>query len=292
MTLDKARSWITQELLRTYSPPEAALLAQQLLSWALKEPFSHSIITPKKPLPEPEQRLITEILRDHLEDHKPLQYCMGTVPFMSATIQVHPPILIPRPETEWWVDLMIRHLKKGAQPHMTLLDMGTGSGCIAIALAQAFPNSLVYGVDINPVALALAQKNALHNKCQNITFIQSDLFENLSPSLRFDCILSNPPYIDPVEFAQLEPNVRLWEDPHALIAEAEGYALLTQIIKEAPHWLRRNPLFGSIPQLALEIGHQQAEKVTSQMRASGFIPTVHTDIADKDRMIAGELSYE
>ncbi len=294
MTIIEARSWITQELSHKYSPSESQVLAQQLLSWALSQSFAHLLANPRQPVSTKSLSVLSRILSEHLEEHKPLQYCLGTVPFITAILKVHPPILIPRPETEWWVALMIGLLKKVSHPKLTLLDMCTGSGCIAIALAQAFPEATIYAVDIEVEALKLAQENGTLNGCTNIIFIHSDLFKDIPQELAFDCIVSNPPYISPSEYEHLDPDVKLWEDAKALRAEDEGLSILTQVIEESPSWLTQNPLFTEqhVPQLAVEIGEHQAERVSTQMRKSGFVPTVYRDLAGKDRMVAGEVLDE
>lgn len=289
MNRNQARSKLTQELLYKYPQHEASVLAQHLLMWALSEPLATLLAHPDEPLTSEQVLLIEQVLKEHLLDHKPLQYCIGTIPFLSATIRVRPPILIPRPETEWWVDLIIQQLRNINKP-LTLLDMCTGSGCIAIALAQAFPHASVYAVDSEPKALELAQENAVLNKCPQITFIQSNLFEHVPKELRFDCIMSNPPYISESEYEELEPDVRLWEDPGALRTSEEGLFLIRHIIEQAPHWLTKEPLFiqSHTPQLALEIGETQAHAVSSLFRTSGFKPQVYKDLAHKDRLVTGE----
>ena len=108
----------------------------------------------------------------------PFAYVVGSVPFGNLEILTKPPILIPRPETEKWCIELAQKLHTFRAP--TILDMCTGSGCIALTLAQALPHAIVYGVDINNNALALAQKNAQHNKITNVTWVLSDLFDQLS----------------------------------------------------------------------------------------------------------------
>lgn len=294
MTISEARTWITLKLSEKYPHHEASVLALYLLSWALSQSSAKLLSSPQKLLTTSEIDILSRTIKEHLTDHKPLQYCIGSVPFLSAIIKVRPPILIPRPETEYWVALMIQHLQKLNRSDLILLDMCTGSGCIAISLAQAFPQATIYAVDLEPQALALAQENASLNQCTNVLFIESDLFRNLPTDLQFDCILSNPPYISKTEYKELDPDVLLWEDPKALLAEDDGLSCIKTIIKEAPQRLRRDHLFKQhhVPQLALEIGEYQADKIMKLMQQAGFTPHKYLDLAHKDRMIAGDFVHE
>jgi release factor glutamine methyltransferase len=292
MTLKEARLWIQQELVPAYAPEEASILAQQILTWALNLPFSQLITTSDNQLSDTDHRRIAQVIKEHLRDHKPLQYCFGTVPFLGTTLMVRPPVLIPRPETEWWVDLIIQALKRAPRAPHTLLDIGTGSGCIAISLALAFPKATIYAVDIEPEALRLAQENAALARCTNIIFVLSHLYDQLPQGITFNCILSNPPYISKTEYQQLDPQVALWEDPQALKADDDGYALLSSIIMQAPQWLTHDPHFAQVPQLAVEIGAQQAKRVHALMKAAGLRSQIFTDLAQKDRLVTGEVIYE
>lgn len=292
MTLKEARFWIQQELALMYTPEEASILAQQILTWVLNLPLSQLITSQDTKLSDTDHRRIEQVLEEHLKDHKPLQYCFGTVPFLATTLRVRPPILIPRPETEWWVDLIIGTLQKAPRAPQSLLDIGTGSGCIAISLALAFPEATIYAVDCEPEALKLAKENAALAGCTNIIFVQSNLYEQLPQEVTFDCILSNPPYISETEYQQLDPQVGRWEDPQALKAADDGYALLNSIITQAPRWLTHDPQFAQVPQLAVEIGAQQATRVQAFMKAAGFHPQTFTDLAQKDRLVTGKIIYE
>jgi release factor glutamine methyltransferase len=169
--------------------------------------------------------------------------------------------------------------------------MCTGSGCIAVALAQAFPKATVYAVDNNPEALKLTKENALLNNCTNIITVESDLFENLN-GLTFDCIVSNPPYVTEEEWETLDPVVKNWEDPHALVSYDYGLGIIKKIITEAAKRLNKDPEFAQreVPQLLLEIGETQGVAVADLMLAAGFVPTIHQDDAGKDRFVTGVLT--
>jgi release factor glutamine methyltransferase len=237
-----------------------------------------------------QHQLAESILRSHVEEHKPLAYSIGNVPFLDLTIMVETPILIPRMETEEWVAQLITTLRENAIKPATILDLCTGSGCIGLALAHAFPTALVTAVDINKTAIALTQKNASALGITNITIIESDLFEAL-PKQQFDIIVTNPPYITESEYAHLEPSVRLWEDQLALSAPDNGLALIKRIITQAPDYLR--PHATQIPNLIIEIGHQQGAEVAQLMQQAGYHDVeVHKDIMGNDRTVSGRYNTQ
>lgn len=202
-------------------------------------------------------------------EHKPLQYLLGTVPFKELEIIVEPPILIPRPETEEMVDWLIQEIKKAGVEEIRILDLCTGTGCIGLALARAFPRAVVVGSDKNPQAIALAEKNKKHNKVSNISFLISDLFDALDQGMLFDIIISNPPYLSEEAFEQVALNIKHWEDKEALVADDAGMALYARIIKEAPCFLRSTDQQCLIPCLVFEIGYEQ-HLIESVMKAGEF----------------------
>lgn len=225
------------------------------------------------------QKLTTESI--------PLSYLIGSVPFLNLTIKVRAPILIPRPETEEWVAILIQELQPHASQITTILEIGTGSGCIALALGKAFAHATIIAVDINPNALKLAQENADLNKITNVTFIESDLFSFSSSSdvIRgsihpqsptFDLIVSNPPYIDTMHKDTMMPQVLQWEDEHALFAQDNGLHLIKEIIKHARQHLNNNP---SMPyQLVLEHDNGQQEIIKNFAKEYRFDCTSKKDL--------------
>jgi|SRR3989339_607426 len=214
--------------------------------------------------------------------HKPLAYILGWVPFLDLKLFVTPPTLIPRPETEAWVYDLITMIKSSQQDDLIILDIGTGSGCIALSLAQAFPAAQVYAVDIAQSALDLAQRNAVLNKIVNITFIQSDLFANLPADLKFDLIVSNPPYIDPA--AQLDQSVLNWEDHGALFAHNQGMQIIEQIAAQAHTYLKKNNELAY--QLVMEIDVSQGDIVKNLLKNCGFKNVeIRKDQFDRDRTV-------
>lgn len=225
--------------------------------------------------------------------HKPIQYILGTVPFANLTIKVSPPILIPRPETEEWCIDLIQRLKVCTEP-LHILDIGTGSGCIALALAHALPYSYVTGVDINKQALALAKKNAQLNNITNADFVYSDLFKDLSPSTKYDIIVSNPPYISKDEWLLLKQHITDWEDKRALIAPNDGFAIFKKIITQAKNFLTSSNTLVSCnpPRIVLEIGYQQGNIVKNLLEQQSFHAVIWHDMQAKDRVVMAYDTYE
>ena len=202
---------------------------------------------------------LDQILLQIRQDKKPLAYILGFVPFLSLKIKVAPPILIPRPETEEWVEKTIAMLQPIQDQPLKILDIGTGSGCIALALAHHLPNAKITAIDINPQAIALATENTKINNISNVNFLLSDLFKNISNGQKFDLIISNPPYIDKQFLPQLEPQVSGWEDHGALFAKNKGLQIITQILKDSAGFLTHNKKLPT--QLIIEIDFNQKDAV-------------------------------
>jgi release factor glutamine methyltransferase len=209
------------------------------------------------------------------KEHIPLAYIIGWVPFLDLKISVKPPILIPRPETEEWVAHLIERLTAYKKKISRILEIGTGSGCIGLALAKSLPKAQIWATDINPLALDLASHNAKINNITNIQFLESDLFQALYGKT-FDLIISNPPYI-PQKFAsKIDLSVTKWEDSQALFAGDLGIDILEKIIQQAPNYLTHQP---EIPfQLVLEIDRTQNEILPKIGQRVGFTCTLKKDL--------------
>ena len=162
-------------------------------------------------------------------DGEPLQYIMGDVDFHCVNLLVGPGVLIPRPETEQLVDLALDRLAIDGP----VLDLCTGSGAIAFAVAASRPSRTVYGTDISKEALSWAEKNRQRLKADNVTLLEGDLFRPLPQDLRFALVTANPPYVSTDEYETLEPVVKGHEPKLALVAEEDGLAILRRIAEEA-----------------------------------------------------------
>lgn len=226
------------------------------------------------------------------EQHCPLQYLLGSVPFCDIDILVEPPVLIPRPETEEWTSSLIKKLNPLSNKYLNILDLCTGSGCIALALAKSLPQAQIVACDIQDHALHLAEKNCAHNNIFNVAVFKSDLFESLPQSFKFDLIVGNPPYIEPEEWQDLDPSVKDWEDKKALVAPDHGLQIIADIIKQAPNYLRVNKELETegVPQLVLEIGFRQGLRVKKLLEQSGYCNiSIEKDLEGKDRVACARV---
>ncbi|MDP8219807.1 MAG: peptide chain release factor N(5)-glutamine methyltransferase [Candidatus Stygibacter frigidus] len=194
-------------------------------------------------------RLMIEKMLRTRSNHCPLQYLLGQVEFYNSNIKVTQDVLIPRPETELLVDIILQENK---EKHLRVCDLGTGSGAIAIALKKARPDWQVIATDISAAALKIARENALINDCL-IDFIQSDIFSDIKT--KFDLIVSNPPYISKFDYDILKPEL-FYEPLIALTAPEDGLYFYKKIINSASKYL-------SLPAtLYLEIGAEQSSKIS------------------------------
>ncbi|CAI0859090.1 peptide chain release factor N(5)-glutamine methyltransferase [Serratia quinivorans] len=212
------------------------------------------------------------------ERGEPVAYLIGEREFWSLPLSVSPATLIPRPDTECLVELALERLPSSA---CHILDLGTGTGAIALALASERPDCAVTGVDLQPEAVALAQHNAQKLAIGNAQFLQGSWFAPLAGQT-FALIASNPPYIDATDPHLAQGDVR-FEPSSALVAQQHGLADLSAIVQQAPQYLQ--------PQgwLLLEHGWQQGESVRALLQAAGFISiATRRDYGDNDRVTFGQ----
>ena len=215
----------------------------------------------------------------------PLAYVLGHQPFLGLRIEVTHDCLIPRPETEELVLECERLLKASQIPSPKILEIGTGTGCVAIALAQLLPAGIVFATDVSDKALALAQKNAIANHVSNrIRFVREDLFSE-KQGLRgwADLIVSNPPYIPTRDLDSLDPEVQR-EPRLALDGGKDGLNAIRAIVANAPKLLKPGGF------LALEIEARQGAAVSQLMWAAG-LSAVHLkkDAAGHERLAIGKM---
>lgn len=212
----------------------------------------------------------------------PVQYITGHCEFMSLDFIVGPGVLVPRPDTEVLVETVVNILEAAERP-CTVLDIGTGSGCIAVSIARLLKNCMVAAVDISEAALLIARRNAVNNGVHDrIEFIKSDLFESLG-CRRFDVIISNPPYIRSGDIRKLQREVRDFEPIGALDGGQDGLVFYRKIIGESPGHLNERGL------LAFEVGYDQAAEVASLMGCLYSDIEIFKDLSGIDRVVAGKL---
>ncbi len=228
-----------------------------------------------------QQTLLHNYLQ-RLMQHEPVQYVLGKADFMGMQLNVNSATLIPRPETEELVHWAAQCC--GKQFKGTILDIGTGSGCIAIGLKKLLPTASVFACDISNAALEIATQNA-HIQHTEITFFQLDILSSSTPPLNFNVIISNPPYIPENEQHQMAKNVVNFE-PHSALFTPNAQALIfyEQIIaKCAAGMLQKNG------KLFFETHYQHAEAVKLLMENTGFESTeIKTDFFGKNRMVSGQ----
>ncbi|HDK81700.1 MAG TPA: peptide chain release factor N(5)-glutamine methyltransferase, partial [Nitrospirae bacterium] len=192
---------------------------------------------------------------------EPLQYITGHTDFMGLKISVGQGVLIPRPETELMAETAIQKCNSN---RLNILDLCTGSGCLALALAKNFQESQVTGIDISETALVYAKKNAEANEIGNVEFMKGHLFDPLGQNSLFDLIISNPPYIRREEIKGLQPEVSKWEPLNALDGGEDGLDFYREIIPAAREYLKDNGT------LMFEVGFDSADEVAGIFKDFGY----------------------
>jgi release factor glutamine methyltransferase len=229
---------------------------------------------------------------------EPLQYIIGHVDFLGLEIRVGKGVLIPRPETELLVGEAIdtvRRRKAGGgssrkdqspspgPQSLDFLDLCTGSGCIALALAKEFPAAQVYATDVSAKALAYARQNAKANMVENVAFLKGSLLAPLKKKMTFDLITANPPYIRTADIAGLQREVSEWEPLSALDGGEDGLAFYRIILATASGYLKENGC------ILFELGFGQAEAAADIAKKAGFEHvSVTKDFAGINRVLKAE----
>lgn len=245
------------------------------LSYILDRPKSYIFLNLDKELSKDQIEKI-QIIEDKLKKDYPLQYALGTWDFYNINLIVDERALIPRFETEIIVDYLINsEFNKN-----TILDIGSGSGAISLALAYNLKDSKVFGVDIEDKAISLSKANKEKLKIDNVDFIKSDLFENINQS--FDMIISNPPYINKKDYESLDKKL-FYEPKSALYGGEDGLYFYKSIIKKASKYLNKNG------HLVFEIGYDQKEYINKLLIKSDFKNIINLkDFNGFDRFIIAE----
>ena len=195
------------------------------------------------------------------QNGKPIAYITGTREFWTLSLEVNENVLIPRPDTETLVEQALQRIPKNSDRQ--LLDLGTGSGAIALALAKERPNCEVYAIDSQAGALQVARENATRNSIDNIHFLQSNWFEHLDKTAKFDLIASNPPYVE-IGDPHLSQGDLRFEPDSALIAGGQGLSDLDQIIRTSPAYLNPEGC------LLVEHGFAQKSEVADIFEQTGY----------------------
>ncbi len=264
----------TTEFFEKKGVPNARLDAELLIASVLKLKRLDLYLQHERPLEEKTLEALRPLVKRR-GDREPLQYILGEVEWGSLRLKVDRRALIPRHETEELWELIIE--AHGDTPPKTILDVGTGTGALALALKKSFPAAAVLALDRSAEALSLAQENSALNSLR-VDFLQSNYFAQLPDAEKFNLIVSNPPYLTEAEVASAEPEVKDFEPREALIASDEGFADLAQIIREGFAHLT---LGGA---LWLEMGIAHGLRVQELGAACGYTEVrIHRDRSGRDR---------
>ena len=222
---------------------------------------------------------------ERLKNHEPLQYIINKQEFMGFDFYVDENVLIPQPDTENLVEEVIilsENLRKNDKNELRILDLCTGSGAIAISISKLIKKCLVYASDISKEALKIASKNSNQNQA-GVTFVESDVFSNISNVDKFDIIVSNPPYIESEVIETLSEEVKK-EPILALDGGDDGLDFYRKIAKESKEYLNKNGY------LAFEIGYNQKEAVEKILFEEGY-KNIYSkkDLGGNDRVVIGQI---
>jgi len=288
ITLGALLKWGEKELLSA-AIPDAELDAAILLAHLLKLERAKLYLEFNRMIPAEIQAAYQAFIARRLA-YEPVAYITGFKEFYSLPFHVDSNVLIPRPETEYLVEEILAKVEEAGNIPQTLLDLCTGSGCIAVACARFSPQLKILATDINYAALELAKENARLNGFNpsphsRIDFILSDLFKDIPASHQesgFDYIVSNPPYIRHAEIGTLMQDVRDYEPLLALDGGKKGTEILQLIIDQAPYWLKPGGW------LMMEIGYDQGAAIKNKLEQSGAYTLesieIKKDFSNLDRM--------
>jgi len=256
--------------------------AELIFSEILQLDRAHLYLNKDRRLNDYQAHCLASVLKRRMEA-EPLQYILGSLQFMGLEFKVTPQVFIPRPETEILVEAALKIARSSQSGVRSVLDIGTGSGCIAISLAKYLPGAKITAVDISQEALKIAQENAVLNNT-DVKFIHSDLFTDYRlPITDYDMIISNPPYVPTLEIETLQPEIQ-YEPRMALDGGRDGLDFYRRIAKQAPRYFKKNGW------LLLEIGYNQINPVKNLLEESSAfkIIAIVKDYNNIDRVIAAQ----
>lgn len=274
VSLATAQRWCVQQLQTSESP---AADSRALLCFVLAKPTAYLMTWPERLLTAAQWQQLQALTGQRQQGH-PIAHLVGQREFWSLPLAVNNSTLIPRPDTE---TLVAATLGLALPAEARVLDLGTGTGAIALALKSERPQWRITAVDASAAAVALAQQNAQRLQLP-IDVVKSDWFAALDPHLKFDVIVSNPPYIDADDPHLSAGDVRF--EPHsALVAAEQGLAAITTIAEQAPHWLT------AAGWLMFEHGWQQADAVVERLQQNGYKHINRwTDYGNVERVTGGQ----
>lgn len=270
------------EALEDSGVPGARLDAERLLASELGKDRSYLLAHFQDSVPEPNaERFLARVTERRRG--KPLQYLLGWQEFRGLEFEVTPAVLIPRPETELLVDAVVERFSGGSP---TLADVGTGSGCIAVATAVALPDARVIATDLSKDALAVARRNAIrYNVDDRIQFLSGDLLLPLSAlglEEKLDCVLSNPPYVAERDLSALQREVRDWEPHLALVGGLSGLDIFRRLLPQALRFLKPGGT------LIMEIGYNMQAEISQLFNAAWNLESIRDDFSGIPRIVVAQ----
>ena len=285
-TLGQLLTWTTQ-FLRKHGSDSPQLDAQLLLAHARKCTRIELFTAYGEEASEAVRREFRELVKRRA-DGVPVSYLVGHREFYSLDFRVTPDVLVPRPETEFLVIAATDLAKEKAGQHLpwVIADVGTGSGVLAICLARELSQSAVWATDISPAALELARENCVsHGVADRVTLLRGDLLAPVPDDLRFDLIVSNPPYVTTAEYAQLPRSIRDHEPRQALVAGEKGTELIERLIPQAAQKLKPGGW------LLVEISPMIEQDVYALLSSDGRFaaPSTVRDLAGQARVVQAAI---
>jgi release factor glutamine methyltransferase len=282
-SIKRVLAWASDDF-RRRGNKSARLDAELLLCEALGFDRIKLIVEAERPLAEAELGRYRELIKRR-RNGEPIAYILGRREFFALPFRVDRRVLIPRPDTEVLVETALngsraRHL------YGRMLDLCTGSGCVAIAFAKERPTWRVTALDLSTDAASLARENARRaGVAHHVSVLEGDLFAPLPKAAQFELITANPPYIPSGDIAGLDVDVRDFEPRLALDGGADGLAIIRRLLQEAPPYLTPGGL------LALEVGFDQAPAVAALFQEAGFVEVSRAkDLAGIERVVSGQRS--
>jgi release factor glutamine methyltransferase len=279
-TLESIYQAIINELILIYEPLEARSIANSLLDTIMEDSQIQRVVNPSYSFNEDQLKWIKEKLV-RLSTNEPIQYALGETEFFGLKFIVNNSVLIPRPETEELVQWVLEEVKAG----QSILDIGTGSGCIPVSLAKKNEKLQIYALDISQEAISIAKKNAEKNNV-SIAFLQDDILNPIQSGSSYDVIISNPPYVTLAEKKAMHKNVLDFEPESALFVPDENPLIFYKgIINYSKKRLHPGGL------LFLEINEAFGEELIQLLKQENFTNIkLKKDISGKDRMIRARKS--
>lgn len=276
------RKYYCEQLYSIYDKEEANAMILILFDHYFKIDRVRMALEPNLRLSESEMLTFHFAVKDLLKN-KPLQYIIGETEFCDLKFKVNENVLIPRPETSELVHLITNRQQTTDNSQLTILDIGTGSGCIAISLAKQLPQSQVYALDISEKALCVAKDNAYINNV-DITFIHDDILSLRNKiETKFDIIVSNPPYVRDLEKAEMRDNVLNWEPHNALfVSDDDPLIFYRNILEFAKTHLKENG------EVWFEINEYLGKEMKDLCCEMGFSNiNIYKDFREKERFLSG-----